>query len=409
MSSVAGPRSLRQLLDAVVSIGSDLDLPTMLHRLVEVATDLVDARYGALGVLDDTGTRLAQFITVGVSEEERRAIGPLPSGHGILGLLIVDAKPLRLPDLRAHPDSYGFPPNHPPMRSFLGVPIRVRDQVFGNLYLTDKQSAEAFTDVDEELAVALASAAGVAVENARLHARIHELAVVEDRERIARDLHDTVIQRLFATGLSLQATPALVRNDPDRAIERITAAVDELDVTVRHIRTAIFDLERTGTDHEGLRSDILAMLSDSAESLGFEPRVVFDGPVDTAVPPEVGEQLLVTLREALTNVARHAHASRVEVDVEVGDGVELRVADDGVGIAADVDSDRPDEPREVEAGDVETGDVETDERAPTGRGLRNMAARAEQLGGGCTVSARPEGGTLVRWCVPLGSDVDRQP
>jgi transcriptional regulator with GAF, ATPase, and Fis domain len=205
MGEFAGPRSLRRrLLDAVLTVGSDLDLPSMLERIVQAAVDLVDARYGALGVLDDTGARLSQFITVGVDAETRAAIGHLPEGHGILGLLVVDAKPLRLPDLREHPDSYGFPPHHPPMRSFLGVPILVRDEVFGNLYLTDKTSAEAFTDVDEELVVGLAAAAGVAIENARLHARVQELALLEDRERIARDLHDSVIQRLFATGLSLQ-------------------------------------------------------------------------------------------------------------------------------------------------------------------------------------------------------------
>ena len=169
MSEVAGPRSLRELLDAVLALGSDLDPPSMLRRIVEAAVGLVDARYGALGVLDDTGTRLAQFITVGIDDDTHRLIGDLPEGHGILGRLIVDAKPLRLPDLREHPDSFGFPPNHPPMRSFLGVPIRVRDEVFGNLYLTDKTTAEVFTDVDEELVVGLAAAAGIAIENARLH------------------------------------------------------------------------------------------------------------------------------------------------------------------------------------------------------------------------------------------------
>src|SRR5918993_5677482 len=209
MGQFAGPRSLRQLLDAVLTVGMDLDLPAMLERIVEAAVELVGATYGALGVLDDSGTRLAQFITVGIDDETHRAIGDLPEGHGILGLLIVDAKPLRLPDLSEHPDSYGFPPNHPPMRSFLGVPIRVRDEVFGNLYLTDKTSAEVFTDIDEELVVALAAAAGVAIENARLHNLVREMALLEDRERIARDLHDTVIQRLFATGLRLQAAARL--------------------------------------------------------------------------------------------------------------------------------------------------------------------------------------------------------
>ena len=183
----AGPRSLRQLLDAVITVGSDLDLETVLRHIVESAVALVDARYGALGVLDESRTSLSQFITVGLDDVTYRAIGPLPKGHGILGLLIRDPRPIRLPDLNEHPDSYGFPPNHPPMKSFLGVPVRVRDQVFGNLYLTDKTTAEVFTDIDEEMVVALAAAAGVAIENARLHLRVRELALLEDRERIARD------------------------------------------------------------------------------------------------------------------------------------------------------------------------------------------------------------------------------
>src|SRR5215471_14732527 len=132
MSELAGPGDLRRLLDAVLTVGSDLDLPAVLERIVQAAVDLVDARYGALGVLDQSGTRLAEFVTVGIDPPARAAIGHLPEGHGILGLLIVDARPLRLPDLRTHPDSFGFPPHHPPMRSFLGVPIRVRDEVFGN-------------------------------------------------------------------------------------------------------------------------------------------------------------------------------------------------------------------------------------------------------------------------------------
>src|SRR5215217_1092454 len=215
----------------------------MLRRITVAAVELVGARYGALGVLDESRTRLKEFITIGIDEDAAARIGNLPEGHGILGLLIVDAEPLRLPDLTEHPESYGFPPNHPPMRSFLGVPILVRDEVFGNLYLTDKTTAEVFTDVDEELVVGLAGAAGVAIENARLARRVHELAVVEDRERIARDLHDTVIQRLFATGMSLQSTVGMVRTDAGTAAERISRAVDDLDLTIKEIRMAIFGLE----------------------------------------------------------------------------------------------------------------------------------------------------------------------
>ena len=157
MAEVHGPKSLRQLLDAIVSIGLDLDLPAMLERIVASAVELADATYGALGVVDDAGIRLAQFITVGIDDDAHRAIGELPKGHGLLGVLIRDAKPIRLPDLTQHPESYGFPPNHPPMRSFLGVPLRVRDQVFGNLYLTDKRSGQEFTNADEELVVGMAA------------------------------------------------------------------------------------------------------------------------------------------------------------------------------------------------------------------------------------------------------------
>jgi nitrate/nitrite-specific signal transduction histidine kinase len=374
MADVAGPRSLRELLDAVLTISGDLDLPAMLRRIIASAVELVDARYGALGVLDDTGTRLAQFITVGVDDDERARIGDPPEGHGILGLLIVDAVPLRLPDLREHPDSFGFPPNHPPMRSFLGVPIRLRDQVFGNLYLTDKTTADAFTDVDEELVVALASAAGVAIENARLHARLQDLVLVEDRERIARDLHDTVIQRLFATGLSLQGTIRLIRSDPVEAIDRVERAIDDLDLTSKHIRSAIFDLESSRPAAGGLRSDILAVVRDAAEGLAFEPRVLFDGPVDSAVDDALAVEVLATVREALTNVVKHARASRVDVSVAAGSELEVRVRDDGVGPPADT-----------------TG----------GRGLANLRARAEARGGRFELAGGFPAGSDLLWRVPL--------
>jgi signal transduction histidine kinase len=378
MGEFAGPRSLRRLLDAVLTVGSDLDLPAMLERIVQAAVDLVDARYGALGVLDDTRERLAQFITVGIDDETRAAIGHLPEGHGILGLLIVDAKPLRLPDLREHPDSYGFPPNHPPMRSFLGVPILVRDEVFGNLYLTDKTSAEVFTDVDEELIVGLAAAAGVAIENARLHARVQGLALLEDRERIARDLHDSVIQRLFAIGLSLQGAAGLILTDPAGAAGRVEGAVDDLDLTVKQIRSAIFGLEPlTRGAESGVRNQVLELVRDSGAALGFEPTVLFDGPIDSSTTDGLAADLLATLREALSNVARHARAGRVDVTVAVdAAGLLLRVADDGVGPPA------PDRPR--------------------GHGLDNMAARAARRGGTFDIGPATSNGTVVEWRVPIG-------
>jgi two-component system, NarL family, sensor histidine kinase DevS len=379
MSEHAGPHQLRQLLDAVLTVGSDLDLPAVLERITRAAVDLVDARYGALGVLDPSRTRLAEFITVGVDRDTRAAIGSLPEGHGILGLLIVDARPLRLPDLRRHPDSFGFPPHHPKMRSFLGVPILVRDEVFGNLYLTDKTSADKFGDVDEELVVGLATAAGIAIDNARLHARVQELTLVDERARIARDLHDTVIQRLFATGLSLQGAAALVRSDPATAATRVEAAVDDLDSTVKQIRSTIFALEAAapGPAVAGIRRRVLDLVADVSPALGTDPTVLFEGPVDTATPDDLIGDVLATLREALSNVARHARADRVEVRLEVtGRDLALRVADDGVG---------PPEPG-----------------ARRGRGLDNMGARAGRRGGSLDLAAGSPRGTVLTWRVPLG-------
>jgi signal transduction histidine kinase len=358
-----------------MTVGSDLDLPSVLRHIVESAAALVDARYGALGVLDETGTSLAEFITVGIDEPTRRRIGPLPKGHGILGLLIREPKPIRLPDLAEHPDSYGFPPEHPPMKSFLGVPVRVRDQVFGNLYLTDKTTAEVFTDIDEELVVGLAAAAGVAIENARLHLRVRELALLEDRERIARDLHDTVIQRLFATGLRLQGAARLAERP--EVSERILASVDDLDLTVKHIRTAIFGLEASRrASNAGLRSRVLALASEAAGALGYEPHILFDGSLDT-VAEDRAVELLAVLREALTNVARHAGARRVDVEVVADGDLMLRVLDDGKGLVP--------------------------ERRPGAKGLANMEARAARLGGSVLVKSRPEGGTVVEWRVPLSA------
>ena len=367
---------LRRLLDAVLFLGSELKVPTVLRRIVEAGTELVGARYGALGVLDERREGLSEFITVGLSKQQVAEIGSLPRGHGILGLLIVDPKPLRLKNLNEHADRFGFPPHHPPMTSFLGVPILARGEVFGNLYLTDKrvdgQIAE-FTSDDEELIVALATAAGVAIENARLHSMARELDVVADRERIARDLHDTVIQRLFATGLLLQGAVRMA-SSPELS-GRLQEAVDDLDTTIRQIRSTVFAL---GVHQPGasLRGEVLGVVREAAQSLGFDPRVRLEGPIDASVPDNVAEHILSVLREALSNVAKHAGASRVDVVLDVGDEAVLRVTDDGVG------------PGEEHVG---------------GFGLQNMRGRAEALHGRFAVLPHVTGGTVLEWRVPIRS------
>jgi signal transduction histidine kinase len=369
----AGPRQLRRLLDAVLVVGSELDLSTVLRRIIEAAADLVHARYAALGVLDETGNALAEFITVGLTAEQQRAIGALPKGHGILGLLIVDPVPLRLPDLREHPDSYGFPPNHPPMTSFLGVPIRVRDQVFGNLYLCDKADGDVFTDIDEEMTVALAAAAGVAIENARLHSRVADIALFEDRERIARELHDNVIQRLFATGLGLQSAMRLAGET--ELATRMRQADDDLDDTIRELRSAIFELHTARLAGRSVRQELLDLCAQAARALGFDPIIRFDGPIDNSVDDALADHLAAVVREALSNVARHAAATEAVVAITASDGVLTVVIDDNgsAGLRED----------------------------PGGRGIDNMRARATRLGGTMTIEPRTTGGTQLRWQVAL--------
>jgi signal transduction histidine kinase len=513
------PGSTKALFDAVMAISSDLDLHNVLSRIVEAATRLTEARYGALGVVGPE-SYLIEFVTTGINEEDRSRIGDLPHGRGILGLLISNPRPIRMKDLAQHPSSYGFPPNHPPMGSFLGVPVRIRGTVFGNLYLTEKAGGGEFTDTDEQLVVALAGVAGLAVENARAYGlserrrewleaaaslpesmrlpvdwersltqvastarraagsvatavvgttsdgvralvceagdeeRIRlrldlvlteiegleildpvdvtvgdmvatvvplrtqlakggllvsfydldqvrrrdvddrdllrsftdyaaltldrgqamsdreEIAVLSDRERIARDLHDVVIQRLFATGMQLQA--AAMRAVKDDVRELVQRSVEDLDATIRDVRATIFELQTPPSG--SLRSELRALVREYQRVLGFAPELRTKGPVETAATERMRESLLKVLREALSNVARHADAHKVEIVASVGSGLfTLTVDDDGVGTSA----------TEAQSG------------------LANARSRAAALGGELQVGASPLGGVRLSWSVPL--------
>jgi signal transduction histidine kinase len=526
---VASRERLRSLLDAVVAIGADLDVHSTLERIVTSACQLVGARYGALGVIGDD-RRLVEFITHGLSPAEHEAIGSLPTGRGVLGLLIDEPWPVRMPDITKHPSSYGFPPNHPKMHSFLGVPVRIRDRVYGNLYLSEKQGAAEFTDDDEQIVVALAAAAGVAIDKARLYAlaqrrhrwltaateitdllvgrvqrsaaleliarRAREVAaadlvlimlhdedsgsltvevdttnsvggasfavdetqfgdalggrehviveslddaapwpramperpatvvplatadtlhgllvmvagageradrdedlamltqfagqaalaferalaqeeremfvILEDRERIARDLHDVVIQRLFATGMQLQTAARLAR--PEVA-DRVNAAVDDLDRTIRDIRSAIFEL-RSPMSAE-LRVEIREVVAAAADQLGFRPVLDLSGPLDSAVPVELRADTVAVLREALSNVVRHAAASAVHVTIRLASGrLTVEVADDGVGLPDDA----------------------------VRSGLNNLRDRSLRRAGSFEVRSNSPQGTVLVWSVPV--------
>ncbi|MFG2317358.1 sensor histidine kinase [Streptomyces tendae] len=534
-----------KLLDAMRSVGGGLGLHSTLNRICETAAGLAHARYAAIGVVDEDGEGLADFVHHGLDEATVRRVGHLPDGHrGLLGALIRDPEPVRLTDLTADPRSCGFPEHHPPMRSFLGVPIRVQGEIFGNLYVTDKHAGEPFNDYDLAMVRVLATEAGIAIGNARLYEAAQQrerwidgsvavttallaggdtddalqivaeqarrvsgaaagivllpadgggleivavdapgptnalgavvppdnavvaellagrpvfvddagtdprlsdgpvrcygpvmllplcrdgkvlgclvmprargtgpftrteralgdrfaaqaalaltmaeaqrdrerLAVYEDRDRIARDLHDLVIQRLFATGMMLES--AQRRSAVPEVRDGVGGAVDELDVTIQEIRSAIFALRQPAEAPTGLRTRVLREITMAAVPLGFTPAHRFVGPVDTAVGELTGKNLIAALRETLSNAFRHAHADRIEVVVDATatlpdgrPGVRLTVADDGVGVP------------------------EGGRRS----GLHNLERRAESVGGASRLGpgiGADGRGTTVRWEAP---------
>jgi signal transduction histidine kinase len=527
------------LLEAVLAVSSGLDLDVTLRRIVRAAVGLVDARYGALGVLGADGM-LTEFVHVGIDDATRTLIGPLPTGHGVLGVVLEDAKPLRLTDLSEHPTSAGFPANHPPMKSFLGVPIRARDAVFGRLYLTEKNTGQDFTEDDEVVLQALAGAAGIAVHNARLYEEVRsrqrwleaigevtsellgatdsmdalqliasraleltgadytfiavprdldattsevtelivavcagmgsdqvtgrripvagstlgdvfadhvprnvaalgfdfadglaaefgpalalpvgageslsgvllavreagsagfddlhfqvgssfadqatlalqraesqtahrELEVLADRERIARDLHDQVIQRLFAIGLGMQGTHRRA-NSPEMA-DRLTAHIDQLQEVIHDIRTAIFNLQADPADVPRLRTVLHDVVTELTEDMPLQTTVRMSGPV-SVVSGDLAEHAEAVLREAVSNVVRHAGAGELVVTISVDDDLIIDVTDDGIGVPDTV----------------------------ARSGLHNLAQRAAAAGGTLSVRQRECGGTRLVWMAPL--------
>jgi signal transduction histidine kinase len=374
-----GPSQLRRLLDAVIAIGEDLDLSVLLQRIVDAGRDLVGARYAALGVLDRSGTSLAEFITAGMSDEDRAVIGALPKGHGILGVLITTPEPIRLADISEHPDRFGFPPGHPPMTSFLGVPLFVHGEVFGNLYFTEKLDGEVFTDIDEELATGLAAAAAGVIANARLHERDRELTIVEDRERLGRALHESVVRQLFSIGVGMHTTVRLCDDPSTRA--RLAGHVDQLDEVIRTVRTAVFEMERRPERGAGVRQQLLSAVAESGEAIGVDPVVLLDGPIDASVGPELGADVVAVARDALVEMA--APGETVAIDVRLcvtpdAQSLHLEIRVDGSGGAA---------------------------LEPAGARFDTIRRRAHDRQGTAQVVRGRRGGATLRWSVPL-ADAD---
>ena len=372
MSSRLSPERIAGLVEGAASVAGHVELSGLLRSTVEIDMELTGARYGALGVLGEQGG-LVHFLHAGMDEATAAAIPHLPKGIGVLGAITRAGRIIRLDDVAAHPEAVGFPEGHPAMSTFLGVPVRVGDRVFGNLYLTEKQGG--FTEEDETLVEFLALTAGSAVSTLRLQERLRRAALLEERERIARDLHDSIIQDLFAVGLSIQAQANQM--DPVHADvrERLDAAVEKLDETITALRRFIFDLRPPVWARPSLRqqlADLVGQLSGP-----YEARVMLDFscPPDL-LPTHLGDELLAVVKEALSNALRHSGAADIDVRVDAGeDRVVVTVADDGGGF--------------------DPG------RAHRGMGLANMAGRVEAAGGSFRVDSAPGKGTVVRAEFPV--------
>jgi signal transduction histidine kinase len=369
-----GAREHLAALDAALrGMSGALEVDAVLQLIVDRVRSLVDARYAALGIMGQNG-QIEQFLTSGISEEQRRAIGAPPQGRGLLGLLVREGRSLRIPDIGLDPRRHGFPPNHPPMSSFLGVPITIRGRAVGNLYLTDKVGHDEFSAADQELVERFALHAGVAIEQARLAAQVQQLLLIEERERIGADLHDGVIQRIYGVNLSLDEVPELVASQPDVAAHRVEQAIEALNATIAEIREFIYILRPPG-DRAGLGASLHALASEVHLQTGLSVEVEADD-----LPVLGGDRMrdvLAIVREALSNAARHASASRATVAVRPEDhGLRIEIADDGIGFDAAVEHDEGH------------------------HGLVNMRRRAERLGGTLEVVSRPGAGTRIIVLLP---------
>ena len=324
-----------------------------------------------MGIVDADG-RIERFITSGMDDDTRRRIGALPEGHGLLGLIIRENRSFRIADLNVDPRRSGFPPNHPPMTSFLGVPITIKGVSLGRLYLTDRIGAVEFSEEDRSLVETFALHAGIAMENARLHEQLQRLAVVDERERISKDLHDGIIQNLYAVGLSLEDVPELMTEDPAEAAARVERAIDAIHLSIKDIRNFIFGLRPELLEGASLVVGLAALVDEYRHNMIVDLELHLPDAV-TEPPVEVTGHLLAIVAESLSNIARHSQATRATVTLTSVDRawLELAIEDNGVGFDP--------------AGVVKLGH----------QGLANTRERTAQIGGTLTIVSRPGAGTRV--------------
>ncbi|MDX1612658.1 MAG: GAF domain-containing sensor histidine kinase [Candidatus Promineifilaceae bacterium] len=371
--------------EAALAIASAVSLDRVLQQITDSARELAGARYAALGV-PDSEEHLSNFVISGIATQEAAQIPHRPEGVGLLGAIMREGRVIRLRDLQDDPRSAGFPKGHRAMKTFLGVPIKAGSEILGNLYLTDKgvqrpdgswELASEFTQADQELVEMLAAHAAIAIQNARLYEQVGRLAVIEERSRIGMDLHDGVIQSIYAVGLTLESARLLLPEDPNEANEILQQTIASLNDVIRDIRNFILDLRPQR--FSGDLSQALARLVREFQANAMIPvNFTADPDLIGELPQPIARTIFLTTQEALANVARHARASQVSVQVERQDGdAVLSIADNGVGF-----------------------DVREQVQA-VGHGLANMRARAEERGGSFTVDSSLGAGTTVCLEVPI--------
>lgn len=376
----ASGEALHAVSSAVLAVTRHLSVHEVLQVIVRAAATLLDVRYAALGVPDEEGS-FAEFVVEGVSDEEWEAIGPLPRQHGMLAAMLRDNAPKRLADIRREPEFEGWPVAHPVLKDFLGVPIRDGDDILGILFLANKRENPGFTEADEELLTLFAAHAAIAMTNARLYEHNRELTVAAERNRLARELHDAVAQKLFSLRLTARAATALAGHDPERAVRELEQVERLAAEALAELRAVIFELRPAD-----LADGLVASLRKHVEVLdrAYETKVRFTADCAVTLAEEQEAVLFRITQEALHNALRHSSARTVEVRLRVPDGcVVLEVADDGVGF----------DPSSISA-------PASQGTEQGGLGLSSMRDRAESVGARLTINASPGKGTVVRLEVP---------
>ncbi|MBI4672682.1 MAG: GAF domain-containing sensor histidine kinase [Chloroflexi bacterium] len=364
-------RQLSALIETGMTLNADLTLDAVLQKVVDASTQLVRARYGALGVVGDDGY-LKEFVTTGVTAAERARIAQLPRGHGLLGAAIRERKPLRVADMARDPRTSGFPRHHPHMKTLLAAPIISKGQLYGNLYLSEKADGREFTASDEAILVMFAAQAAIAIQNARPYAQTQDLAVLRERERIGMDLHDGIIQSLYAVGLGLEETAEQAAVDKPEIQTRLDQAIDDITTVIKDIRNYILDLRPQIFEGKDLNAGLADLVNAFRANSLVHAELEFEMDAAQPLSPTATVHLLHIAREALMNVAKHARASAVTVRLTRDDGrVRLEVQDNGVGFDAREPS------------------------SATGQGLRNIADRAQWLHGQFTIQSAPARGTQL--------------